>query len=46
MLEIGRALRDCHAAKPARNRNFPTMGGMKLSLTAEIADHDGPPTPI
>jgi hypothetical protein len=46
MVEIGQNVARLPRAKPARNRNFPTMGGMKLSLTAEIADHDGPPTPI
>src|SRR5260370_8874735 len=30
--EIGRALRDCHATKPARKRNFLPMRGLRSAF--------------
>jgi hypothetical protein len=35
--EIARALRDCHAARPARKRNFLPKRGMKVPLAAIFA---------
>jgi hypothetical protein len=35
--EIGQALRYCHAAKPARKRNFLPCKGEEVPLAAEIA---------
>jgi len=37
-LEISQALRDCHAAKPARKWNFrPKKGGKETPLAAKTA---------
>jgi hypothetical protein len=37
-LEISQALRDCHAAKPARKQNFlPKMRGKEMPLAAKTA---------
>jgi hypothetical protein len=32
-------LRDCHAAKPARKRNFLPMRGHRQPMTAGFADN-------
>jgi hypothetical protein len=42
-MEISQALRDCHAAKPARKRNFsPQKAGKELRSAAKTAgDSDG-----